>query len=72
MRRVKLGELASKLEQIEQLASKTIAEHPHLSEQRQRLIMAIARHLRTHVLDQMEAGERAPRHDPPGASANHH
>ncbi len=58
-RRMKLEELISKLEQIEQQAALTLSEYPHgLTIERQRLIVGIAKQLRAHLQDQARAGER--------------
>ena len=58
-RRLKLEELISKIEQIEQQAALTLHEYPqgHTVE-RQRLILAIAKQVRARLVDQLEAGER--------------
>ena len=61
LRRMKLEELVTKLEQIEQQASLTLAEYPHgLTVERQRLIMGLARQLRAHLRDQLRHGGRHP------------
>jgi hypothetical protein len=58
---MKLEEIVTKLEQIEQQASLTISEYPHgLTVERQRLIVGLARQLRMHVRDQLRQGKRAP------------
>ena len=61
LRRMKLEELLSKLEQIEQQATLTLHEHPNgLTLERQRLIMAIARQVQTHLREQLRGGAREP------------
>jgi hypothetical protein len=59
LRRMKLEELIFKMEQIEEQAALTLHEYPkgHTRE-RQRLVMAIAKQVRSHLLDQLEAGVR--------------
>ncbi len=59
-RRLKLEELIAKIEQIEQQAALTLHEYPrgHTLE-RQRLVMALAKQV---LVDQLESGERQPRH----------
>ena len=65
LRRMRLDEMLRKLEQIERQAQLTAAEHPHgLPIERQRLIIAIARQLRTHLKDQLRQGARR-RAEPP-------
>lgn len=60
-RRLKLEQLVTKIQQIEQQAVLTLHEYPNgHTVERQRLIMAIARQVRSHLLDQLEAGERQP------------
>jgi len=67
LRRMRLDELLRKLEQIERQAQLTAAEYPHgLAVERQRLIIAIARQLRTHLKDQLRHGERSPGEDRQG------
>lgn len=63
-RRLKLEQLVAKIEQIEQQAALTLHEYPqgHTVE-RQRLIMAIAKQVRSHLMDQLEAGDREPLDD---------
>ena len=49
----------AKLEQIEEQAQLTLAEYPHgLTRERVRLVMALAKQVRAHVTDQLEAGAR--------------
>lgn len=62
LRRLKLEDLLSKIEQIDQQAALTLSEYPngHTLE-RQRLIIAIARQIRSHLQDQVRLGEREPR-----------
>lgn len=58
---MKLEEIVTKLEQIEQQAALTISEYPHgLTVERQRLIVGLARQLRMHVRDQLRQGKRSP------------
>jgi hypothetical protein len=59
LRRLKLEDLLSKIAQIDEQAALTLAEYPngHTIE-RQRLIIAIARQIRSHLQDQMRQGER--------------
>jgi len=60
-RRLRLEQLIAKIEQIEQQAALTLHEFPHgHTVERQRLIMAIAKQVRSHLMDQVEAGEREP------------
>lgn len=61
LRRMKLEELIAKIEQIEEQVSLTLHEYPrgHTIE-RQRLVLAIARQVRTHLSDQLAAGGRKP------------
>lgn len=63
-RRLKLEELIAKIEQIEQQAALTLHEYPagHTVE-RQRLVIALAKQVRSHLVDQLEAGEREPQGD---------
>ena len=64
LRRMKLEELLSKLEQIEQQAALTLDEYPNgLTLERQRLIMAIAKQIQAHVLSQLRGGPREPFQD---------
>lgn len=61
LRRMNLEDLVSKLEQIEQQATLTLAEYPRgLPMERLRLIGAIARQVRTHLRDQLRHGAREP------------
>lgn len=66
---MKLDELVAKMAQIEEQASLMLAEYPQgLAKARVRLVMAIARQVRAHLLDQLEAGGRqAASNDPQGA-----
>ena len=59
LRRLKLEDLVSKIDQIDEQAALTLSEYPsgHTVE-RQRLIMAIARQIRSHLLDQARLGPR--------------
>ena len=61
LRRLKLEDLLAKVEQIEEQASLTLTEYPngHTLE-RQRLIMAIAKQVRSHLADQLRLGDRQP------------
>jgi hypothetical protein len=59
LRRMKLEELMAKMEQSEEQASLTLHEYPHgHTRERQRLVMAIAKQVRSHLVDQLEAGVR--------------
>jgi hypothetical protein len=61
LRRMKLEDLLSKLEQIEQQASLTLREYPNgLTLERQRLILAIAKQVQAHLRDQLREGGREP------------
>jgi len=61
LRRMRLDEMLRKLEQIERQAHLTAVEYPNgLPVERQRLIIAIARQLRTHLKDQLRQGTRDP------------
>ena len=56
---MKLEELIAKMEQIEEQAQLTLAEYPHgLTRERVRLVMALAKQVRAHVTDQLQAGAR--------------
>ena len=58
---MKLEELIRKLEQIEQQAALTLSEYPHgLTVERQRLIVGIAKQIRTHLIGELELGQRQP------------
>ena len=61
LRRMRLEDLLSKVEQIEEQANLTLTEYPngHTLE-RQRLIMAIAKQIRSHLADQLRLGDREP------------
>jgi hypothetical protein len=56
---MKLEELIFKMQQIEEQAALTLHEYPrgHTVE-RQRLVMAIAKQVRVHLMDQVAEGER--------------
>jgi hypothetical protein len=59
LRRMKLEELIAKLGQIEEQASLTLAEFPQtLTLERARLIRALAKQMRSHLQDQLNAGSR--------------
>jgi hypothetical protein len=59
LRRMKLEELITKMEQIEEQAALTLHEYAHAhTRERQRLVMAIAKQVRAHLIDQLEAGAR--------------
>jgi hypothetical protein len=61
LRRMKLEELIFKMQQIEEQAALTLHEYPHgHTVERQRLVMAIAKQVRSHLVDQVRAGERKP------------
>ena len=54
-----LEELITKLEQIEQQASLTLDEYPHgLTVERQRLIIALAKQLQSHLKTQQQDASR--------------
>lgn len=56
---MKLEELIAKMQQIEEQASLTLDEYPHgLTKERVRLLRAIARQVRNHLADQLNAGGR--------------
>ena len=59
LRRLKLEELIAKLDQIEEQVALTLHEYPrgHTIE-RQRLVLAIARQVRSHLADQLRRGTR--------------
>jgi hypothetical protein len=58
---MKLEDLVTKMEQIEQQAALTLDEYPDgLTVERQRLVMAIARQVRAHLVDQLRGGPREP------------
>jgi hypothetical protein len=60
LRRMKLEELIFKMQQIEEQAALTLHEYSHgHTVERQRLVMAIAKQVRAHLVDQVAAGERA-------------
>ena len=60
LRRMKLEELINKMQQIEEQAALTLHEYPYgHTVERQRLVMAIARQVRAHLMDQAAAGDRA-------------
>ena len=70
IRRLKLEELIAKLAQIEEQASLTLSEYPHgLTVERQRLIVGIAKQVKSHLEDQLRRGGREPRAD--DTEANH-
>ena len=59
LRRLRLEELISKMEQIEEQVALTLNEYPHgHTIERQRLVLAIARQIRSHLLDQVRSGQR--------------
>lgn len=59
LRRLKLEELISKIAQIEEQVSRTLDEYPHgHTLERQRLVLAIAKQVRSHLADQLRAGQR--------------
>ena len=62
---MKLEEIIAKLSQIEEQASFTLSEYPHgLTVERQRLIVGLAKQLRSHAEDQSRDGKRhAAHHD---------
>jgi hypothetical protein len=63
LRRIKLEDLLSKVEQIEEQANLTLSEYPHgHTIERQRLIMAIAKQIRSHLSDQIRMGDRESFH----------
>jgi len=65
---MKLEELITKLEQIEQQAALTLSEYPHgLTVERQRLIVGIAKQVRGHLIDQLQV--RHPAQNDSGTGA---
>ena len=59
IRRLRLEELVTKLQQIEQQAALTLDEYPHgLTVERQRLIIGLAKQMQAHLRDQLHHGER--------------
>jgi hypothetical protein len=61
IRRLKLDELIAKLAQIEEQAALTLQEYPHgLTVERQRLIVGIAKQVKSHLEDQLRRGGREP------------
>jgi hypothetical protein len=63
---MKLEELITKLEQIEQQAALTLSEYPHgLTVERQRLIVGIAKQVRSHLMDELQVMERRPAQNDP-------
>jgi hypothetical protein len=59
LRRLKLEELIAKMLQIEEQAALTLHEYPHgHTVERQRLVLAIARQVRSHLQDQLNTGTR--------------
>ena len=66
LRRLKLEELLTKLQQIEQQAALTLSEYPQgLTVERQRLIMGLAKQMQSHLRDQFRHGERRPAQNDP-------
>ncbi len=62
LRRMKLQELVSKMQQIEEQVALTLEEYPHgHTLERQRLVLAIAKQVHAHLADQLRGGEREPR-----------
>jgi hypothetical protein len=58
---MKIEELITKLEQIEQQAALTLTEYPHgLTVERQRLIVGIAKQVRGRLMDELQVMERQP------------
>ena len=56
---MKLEELITKMQQIEEQASLTLHEYPHgHTKERVRLLLAIAKQVRAHLADQLQAGGR--------------
>lgn len=56
---MKLEELLSKIEQIEEQVSLTLREYPHgHTLERQRLVLAIAKQVRSHLMEQLRGGPR--------------
>lgn len=67
---MKLQELITKLEQIEQQAALTLTEYPHgLTVERQRLIVGIAKQVRAYLADQLQVAERRPAQNDPEPQA---
>jgi hypothetical protein len=72
LRRLKLEELISKLQQIEEQVSLTLHEYPHgHTIERQRLVLAIAKQVRSHLTDQLRAGQRTVVAVIPDSDAGH-
>lgn len=60
---MKIEELISKLEQIEEQATLTLVEYPHgLTVERQRLVVALAKQLLSHLKDQLREAPRVAVH----------
>jgi hypothetical protein len=58
---MKLEELISKMQQIEEQVALTLDEYPHgHTLERQRLVLSIAKQVRAHLADQLTGGERKP------------
>ena len=69
---MKIEEIIAKLEQIEQQASLTLAEYPQgLTIERQRLILALAKQLQSHLSAQLRAGPREPLIEQPSTRRLH-
>ena len=67
---MKLEEMVAKLSQIEEQASLTLSEYPNgLTVERQRLILGIAKQMRSHLQDQLRQGGRRPA---PGDTEKNH
>jgi hypothetical protein len=59
LRRLKLEEIIAKVQQIEEQVALTLHEYPHgHTVERQRLVLAIAKQLRSHLTDQLQSGKR--------------
>ena len=56
---MKLEELISKLQQIEEQVALTLHEYPHgHTIERQRLVLAIAKQVRGHLMDELRGAQR--------------
>lgn len=68
---MRLEELLTKLQQIEQQAALTLDEYPQgLTVERQRLIIGLAKQMQSHLRDQVRHGERQPAQNDPSEAAS--
>lgn len=66
---MKLEDLITKVEQIEQQAALTLSEYPHgLTVERQRLIVGIAKQIRSHLVARLQTAARRPAQNDSGSS----